>query len=98
MASAILNAVLLNFAGALYALIPGVYISATPHGFESVGSVDRCLEALQKNQLPLLDSCNLAAAVMTRSSCFSAFQEITNGMVSTHGVVSLVLGADSFAA
>lgn len=56
-ASAILNAVLLNFAGALYALIPGVYISATPHGFESVGSVDRCLEALQKNQLPLLDSC-----------------------------------------
>lgn len=57
MAGAILNAVLLNFAGALYALLPGVYISATPRGFQSVGSVDRCLEALQKNQLPLLDSC-----------------------------------------
>ena len=57
-ASAILSAVLLNFAGALYALIPGVYLSATPKGFQRFGSVDRCLDALRQDQIQLLDSCS----------------------------------------
>ena len=58
-AAAIINAVLLNFAAALSALLPSVSISASPKGFQRLGSVDRCLDALRKDQLPLLESCAL---------------------------------------
>ena len=63
-AAAIINAVLLNFAGALFALLPSVYISASPKGFQRVGSVDRCLDALRKDQLPLLESCTLVESIV----------------------------------
>ena len=78
-AAAIINAVLLNFAGALSALLPSVSISASPKGFQRLGSVDRCLDALRKDQLPLLESCALVQAmkhpnsnvlVLLRLACF----------------------------
>lgn len=78
-AAAIINAVLLNFAGALSALLPSVYISASPKGFQRLGSVDRCLDALRKDQLPLLESCALVQTmkhpdsnvlVLIRLACF----------------------------
>ncbi|CAK9111406.1 unnamed protein product [Durusdinium trenchii] len=56
-AAAITSAVLLNFAGALYALIPAVSLSALPRGFEHLGSVDRCLQALDQHRQPYLDGC-----------------------------------------
>lgn len=78
-AAAIINAVLLNFAAALSALLPSVSISASPKGFQRLGSVDRCLDALRKDQLPLLESCALVQTmkhpnsnvlVLIRLACF----------------------------
>ena len=56
-AAAILNAALLNLAGALYALIPSVSLSALPKGFQHLGSMELCMQAMDKQRQPYLDGC-----------------------------------------
>jgi len=48
-----------NIAGALHSLLPKIYLQATPHGggHASAMAMDKCLQALQAQRKPLIDSC-----------------------------------------
>lgn len=57
--NAALHLVMGNIAGALHSLLPKIYLQATPHGggHASAMAMDKCLQALQAQRKPLIDSC-----------------------------------------
>lgn len=57
--NAALHLVMGNIAGALHSLLPKIYLQATPHGggHASATAMDKCLQALQAQRKPLIDTC-----------------------------------------